>query len=417
MTIKIAHCADLHFGMGYAGPSPSSRFDDICRVADFMADRIIEENCDLVLVAGDLFKDARVFLDRASVEIAAAVRWLRRFSEAGVPVVVISGTPSHDAIAAYELIKEMRILEVHIFTSPGIKEVYWDGLIISVVCLPGINRSTIASREEYSKIPAHELHQLITDRVTELTLGLAAQCEYHPKILLSHITCAGADKGFEDLLMQHEPVLTKAAIEGAGFDLVCLGHIHKAQQVQGLTVPAFYSGSPERLSFNEEQITPGFWIHEIEPDLPYDNISNRFIETPSRKYWTLDLPWRDNDPDGAVEVLRDVSYSLTTNGEDMVRSPGADAIVRVRYEVTEAGARQISQAQVMRELYQLGAFYVQGIEAKIRRSNRTQRAAEATSELRPVDALSLWCQVNQVPEEEQAELVKRAEILTGEVSL
>ena len=41
---------------------------------------------------GDLFKDARVFLDRASVEITAAAAWLRRFLKPE-SVVVISGTP------------------------------------------------------------------------------------------------------------------------------------------------------------------------------------------------------------------------------------------------------------------------------------------------------------------------------------
>jgi exonuclease SbcC/exonuclease SbcD len=397
MTIKIAHCADLHFGMGYAGPSPSSRFDDICRVADFMADRIIEENCDLVLVAGDLFKDARVFLDRASVEIAAAVRWLRRFSEAGVPVVVISGTPSHDAIAAYELIKEMRILEVHIFTSPGIKEVYWDGLIISVVCLPGINRSTIASREEYSKIPAHELHQLITDRVTELTLGLAAQCEYHPKILLSHITCAGADKGFEDLLMQHEPVLTKAAIEGAGFDLVCLGHIHKAQQVQGLTVPTFYCGSPERLNFSDDQNTPGFWVHEPG--------KSRFIETPARRFLTIvfnesDLDWIVNGGDPAAPLS---PYALD------------GATVRVRYSCSEEVAKRLDRKALERAIYDSGAFFIHDVKAEVQRQDRA-RDEDVTEAMGPVEALGRWAQQQEIADAEIVMLQSMTAKLLEEVA-
>ena len=92
--MKIAHTGDIHWGLNYPGPTTSSRFEDINRVANFMAGRIIEEKCDLVLVAGDLFKDARVFLDRASVEISAAVRWLRQFSEAKIPVVVIKWTLS-----------------------------------------------------------------------------------------------------------------------------------------------------------------------------------------------------------------------------------------------------------------------------------------------------------------------------------
>ena len=410
--MKIAHTGDIHWGLNYPGPSPDARFKDITNVADFIADRIIEEQCEIVLVAGDLFKDARVFLDRASVEISAAVSWLRKFSEAGIPVVVISGTPSHDAIAAYELIREMRIPRVKICTTPEALTRCWIEVLdcLSIACLPGINRSTIASKDEYSKLPAHELHQLITNRITELTLSLAAQCDQEAKILLSHITCAGADKSWEDLLQQQEPVLTKAAIEGAGFDLVCLGHLHNAHRVEGLTVPTYYSGSPERLRFDEENNTPGFWIHTLG-----NTVASRFVETPARRFWTLDLNWKEEDPDAVVEVLSDPIYCLT-GGEDMEKFPGREAICRVRYETTDAQAKLINQAQITRDLYDLCAFYVQGIEAKIQRTTRT-RAAGATSELKPSDALQMWGEVNQVEADELAELTTRSQGLEQEVGV
>lgn len=404
--MKIAHTGDLHFGLGYPGPTPSSRFEDICVVADWMADRIIEEGCDLVLVAGDLFKDARVFLDRASVEIAAAVRWLRRFSEAGVQTVVISGTPSHDAVAAYELIKEMRIPGVAIHTSPGVQEALIEDHAISIACLPGINRSAMASKEEFSKLPAHELHQLMTERVTQAVRGLEAECVNDFKILLSHITCTGADKGFEDLLQQQEPVLTREAIEGSGFNMVCLGHIHKPQMVEGMEVATFYCGAPERLSFNEEGHKPLFWIHHLPIDTGGEPHS-KYIETPARSFHTLDFPWSDEEPDAVVATLSDIkTWEL----------PMKDAIVRVRYECTDAQAKLINQAQITRDLYDLGAFYVQGVEAKVRRTTRT-RAAEADAGMMPYEALSMWGRVSEVPEEELQELRYRAFVLSEEVGI
>ncbi len=389
--MKIAHTGDLHFGLGYPGPTPSSRFEDIC---------------DLVLVAGDLFKDARVFLDRASVEIAAAAAWLRRFSEAGIPVVVISGTPSHDAVAAYELIKEMRIPGVAIHTSPGVQEALIEDHAISIACLPGINRSAMASKEEFSKLPAHELHQLMTERVTQAVHGLAAECRCEQKILMSHITCVGADKGFEDLLQQQEPVLTKAAIEGAGFDMACLGHIHKPQMVEGLTVPTFYCGAPERLSFNEEGHKPLFWTHCLPIETGGEPYS-KYIQTPARSFCTLDFPWSDENPDAVVEILSNLNkWELPMN----------DAIVRVRYECTDAQAKLINQTQITRDLYGLGAFYVQGIEAKVRRTTRT-RAAEADAGMTHLEALSMWGRVNDVPDGELSDLTTRAESLGQEVGM
>ncbi len=405
--MKIAHTGDLHFGLGYPGPTPSSRFEDICRVADFMADWIIEEECDLVLVAGDLFKDARVFLDRASVEIAAAAAWLRRFSEAGITVVATSGTPSHDAVAAYELIKEMRIPDVHIFTAPGVFECG-----CSVACLPGINRSAMASKEEFSKLPAHELHQLMTERVTQAVRGLEAECVNDIKILMSHITSTGADKGFEDLLQQQEPVLTKEAIEGSGFDLVCLGHIHKPQMVDGVAVPTFYCGSPERLSFNEEANNPGFWLHELNED-GWDE--STFVATPARHYHTMEYDLHDKQT-GNFETW--LSFITGDQGPAYLldHMDYKDPIVRVRYKVTEAQTKQINQAAIIKALYDAGAFYVQSIEAEVVRSTRT-RAAEADAGMTPLEALAMWSRVSDVGADELAELTARAEALEQEVGI
>jgi exonuclease SbcD len=400
--MKIAHTGDLHWGLGYPGPSPDSRFNDICQVADFMADKIIEEKCDLVLVAGDLFKDARVFLDRASVEIAAAVKWLRRFSDAGIPVVVISGTPSHDAVAAYELIKEMRIRGVAIYTTPGVHEVLIEDNSLSIACLPGINRSTIASKEEFSKLPAHELHQLMTERVTQAVRGLEAECANDFKILMSHITTAAADKGFEDLIQQQEPVLTKDAIEGSGFGMVCLGHIHKPQMVEGVDVATFYCGAPERLSFNEEGHKPLFWIHNLTGGEPH----SKYIETPARDYCTLQFDLHDKDTEtfdrwcSFITGEKGVEYLIDREG----------SIVRMRYKVTEAQAKQINQAAIVKALHDAGAFYVQGIEAEVVRSTRT-RAAEADAGMTPTEALAMWGRVNDVKDDELAELTTRAEVL------
>lgn len=408
--MKLAHYADVHLGIGYSGPTPEARFNDICKVMDFMADRIIEENCDLVLFAGDMFKDARVFLDRASVEITAAVKWLRRLSGAGIPVVMISGTPSHDAVAAYELIREMRIPGIDICTNPEV--INTDSA--SIACLPGINRSIMASKEEFSKLPTHELNQLITERINQVVHGLASECHYQPSILLSHITCAGADKAWEDLQMQQEPVLTKTAVEGAGFDLVCLGHLHNAHYVESST-PIYYCGSPERLRFDEEDNKPGFWIFEFKPG---GEKTTSFIETPARKFWTLDLPWSDEDPGAVVEVLTDLKECLHPGEIEAQNTLQEikDAIVRVRYECNEQQAKQISQSQITKDLYDLGAFYVHTVEAKIQRTNRT-RAAEATSELTPARALQLWGEVNEVKRDELQELVKRNEGLEKEVGI
>ena len=174
-------------------------------------------------------------------------------------------------------------------------------------------------------------------------------------------------------------------------------------------VPTFYGGSPERLSFNEEGHEPGFWIHYTG-----DKSASQFVRTPARKFYTLGFPWSDEDPDAVVEVLTDLQNCLTGGGE--LESPVKDAIVRVRYECTDAQAKLINQSQITRDLYDLGAYYVQGVEAKVRRTTRT-RAAEADAGMMPYEALSMWGRVNEVPEEELQELKNRAFVLCEEVGV
>lgn len=369
--MKIAHIGDMHWGLNYPGPTPESRFEDITRVMDWCADRIIEERCELVLVAGDMFKDARVFLDRASREIKVAAAWLRKLADEYIEVYVISGTPSHDAISAYDLLQEMNIPRVSIQTTPA---TMWFG-DINVAFLPGMNRSTLVAQEEYRSLPAHAIHQVMTERITKTCqdmLGTARdRFNNCPTILLGHLTYDLADKGFEDVLMQHEPVLTPEAIQG--YDLVCLGHIHRPQQNGNV----LYCGSPERLSFNDENIFPGFWIHSLENR----EFTSEFIKTPARRYHTQD--WDERD------VL------LYLDGNKLSSIAFADAVVRLHYTCSEAIAKRLDKKRLEEDLYAAGAFYVTEIIGKVTESHRN-REEEVTAEMGPVEALKKWCEQPEI---------------------
>ncbi len=385
--MKICQLADIHQGIGFPGPNPLSRFKDIDNVLDWTADRIIAEKIDICLVCGDLFKDAKVMIDRASQEIASIVRFLRQLSKAGIETIVISGTPSHDCVFSYLLIDEMGIPAAHIFTTPGVSP--WPGDKVKIACLPGLNRSALMTQEEYKGLPPEQIHRIMTDKITQLCMGMSAQMpDDKPKILMAHMTYQGADTGFTDLLMQHEPILTREAV--AGFDLVCLGHIHKPQIIDD---KVFYSGPIERLSFNEQDIKPGFWIHEVTDELPYDRLArSKFIETPARRYVTMD--WGE----GALSNYIDGEYI----SEDI-----QDSIVRLRYSCSEETAKLINRKALEKALYDAGCFYVAEIKADIERTDRA-RDSEITEALTPLLALEKWCINQNIDELEIKELVSMA---------
>ena len=116
--MKLAHIADIHWGLGYPGPTPTARFDDICLTMDWVADRMIAERCNVVIVSGDMFRKADISLEKASKEIRAAVAWLRKITAAGIEIFIISGTPSHDPISAYDLLIDYQLPKVTIATEP-----------------------------------------------------------------------------------------------------------------------------------------------------------------------------------------------------------------------------------------------------------------------------------------------------------
>lgn len=400
IKIRIAHLADIHIGP-YSGPFPLARFQDIEKILDWTADRLIAEKVQLCLICGDCFKDAKVMLDRAEKEISVVVKFLRELSTAGIEVIVISGTPSHDSIASYKFLQEINIPRTLIFTNPSVMTFPPTTNELSVACLPGLNRSSLMTQDEHKGLPPEQVHRIMTDKITQLCMGMSAQMpDDKPKILMAHMTYQGADTGFQDLLMQHEPILTREAV--AGFDLACLGHIHRPQLIDG---KVFYSGPVERLSFNEEKIYPGFWIHETGVNEvtglnPY-GIYSRFIETPARQFLTLDFSERQ------IKTIVDFPDALDENPEWLLGSQIKDAIVRLRYSCSEETAKQLNRKALEKALYNAGCFYVAEIKADIERVDRA-RDNTVNESLTPLQALEKWCINQGIGESETKELVSMA---------
>ncbi|MCR4288286.1 MAG: hypothetical protein NUW09_09780, partial [Deltaproteobacteria bacterium] len=112
-------------------------------------------------------------------------------------------------------------------------------------------------------------------------------------------------------------------------DLVCLGHIHKAQNWGEV----YYSGSITRLNFGEAE-EKGFWVHRFDSGKRRKVVSE-FIKTPAREMVTLDcdaLPSSDALP-------------LVPEG----------ACVRLRYRVPEENVHKVDEKSLRETLSVMGA--------------------------------------------------------------
>jgi exonuclease SbcD len=408
--MKIAHIGDAHWGLGYPGPNPKARFDDITDVMDWAADKMIEEKVDLCLFAGDAFKDSRVMLDRARVEIDAFYSWINRLCGAGIPLVIISGTPSHDAIDAYKLLRGMVDKDrVSILTEPELLELQRPR--VNVACVPGLNRSALLTREEFHGKSAQEIHRLMTEKITDIARGLLAKGAETglPTILLSHMTYSEADTGFDHLLLEHEPLLTPAAVEG--YDLVCLGHIHRAQNVGGRV---FYCGAPERHSFNDEHVTPGFWIYDLPKDSEdWDSATATLVETPAREFTTLVYGDFGVDGDKLLDALADRIHMWKRDEDEHGVYSISEAIVRLSVKATEEQAKSINCKDIEELLYDAGVFFVQEVKIDTVHTDRI-RDETVTESLAPIEALAKWSEQQGISEDEIHELISMAGELLAE---
>lgn len=357
MAIRVLHTGDLHIG-NFPGPEKNgenARYLDICKCLDALVEGAREQKPGIAVIAGDIFHQARVWSDRGLKEQQTAVKFLRELS-AICPVVVMRGTPNHDSEQQFEMLKTAFEGDdsVHIVTEPGVGTYYsYDGKAVQVACLPGFDRGYY--RAQHPGLSKEEENEVFTKAIADMIIGLKAQCKAGtPAVLVSHYTITGCnmESGQTAFFSQFEPVVYPDTLAAADFDLVCFGHIHRPQQLEGCK-NTFYCGAISQLNFNDEGQERGYWIHDIDGS---GEVKSTFQQLPTRQHKTIRL----NDAD--VE-------RINTDGPDwLYGKPDPESagkvegkIVRVLYDCTDEHNKAFNHAALENHLYSIGAFWVQEI--------------------------------------------------------
>lgn len=353
--MKILHTADWHIG-NFPGPEvdgENARYSDICRCLDHLTMTAIKEEPDVIVVSGDVFHQERVWASRGLRESQTAIHYLRIL--AGVaPVCVLRGTPNHDGEEQFNSLRTAFESDdrVKIMDEPGIYNVltYGSRATVQVAALPGFDRGYY--RAQHPGLSKEEENEVFTEELAKLIIGLKAQCsDAYPSILSTHFTVTGAntESGQTTLFAQYEPVIEPATLAAADFDLVCLGHIHRPQQLDGC-LNTFYCGSIFGLNFNDEDQSRGFYMHDIDDG----RVTSQFIETPSRPFLTIRM---DEQDVSAFNLGGTAAICSNLNGSQFVE----DRIVRVLYNCTDESNKALNKTLLEATLYAAGAFYVQEI--------------------------------------------------------
>ncbi|MEE9174919.1 MAG: exonuclease SbcCD subunit D [Thermodesulfobacteriota bacterium] len=334
--IKFIHLSDIHIGLqthGKINPATgkNTRLEDIVKSLDFVFDYALKESVDLVLIAGDIFHREN---PHPTEEIEFARRVVNLVEESRTKVVMVLGNHDYPSAggkaSAVEIFPALDIEGVTIVRKPGLHTLDTENGQVQIACLPWAGRSGLVSKDEYKSLSTQEIQIEIEKRLIAIIRDLASKTDNsNPAIFLGHLSVRNAKlSGTErDTITISDPIIPVSELNNGAFNYVALGHIHRFQNLNKDDFPPIvYSGSIERIDFTEEKEKKGFVIGEIVESEEGWKCEYEFIETPARKFLTIEIDGSDLDSD--------LNLEKRFKKEDI-----ADAVVRVRFKVLNPGEK------------------------------------------------------------------------------
>jgi len=270
--IKILHFADAHIDMARSGKQDAEsglplRALDFLAALDAIVDAAVREPVDLVLFAGDAYRDRTP----APTFQREWGRRMMRLSQASIPTLLITGNhdvpPTSGRAHALQEYETLAVAHVQVVSKPSLlKPADLEGLPLQIIALPWPNRSALlaalglqAAGADITTILEEQISSLVNTFLNQLDPSL-------PALLLAHGSVAGAVYGNErSVMLGHDWLLPASLVKDPRLDYAALGHIHKYQDLNpGSQPPVVYPGSIERLDFGEMQDEKGYVLVRLE---------------------------------------------------------------------------------------------------------------------------------------------------------
>jgi len=383
--MKFLHFADVHLGMeNYGRLDPSTglhtRLKDFIKCFSFAIDIALEEKVDLVIFAGDAYKNS----NPNPTHQREFARQIYRLSEAEIPVVMINGNHDNPVsfgkatsldiydtlnVSGVRIITELELLNIETKTGP-----------VQVFGLPWPTKNLFLDKEEYKNFTDEEITKEIQKRASEKIRAFARMMKPRiPAIFAAHLAAAEATySGSErSAMIGRDPVFSTQVLAQKEFNYVALGHIHKFQDLnQDNHPPVVYSGSIERINFGEEKEDKGFCLVNIEKG----KTSYEFIPVPARRFITIDVTISE-EQDPTNTLIREIEkYNLS------------EAIVRIFYTMPAEREDLLDFIKINSALEK--AFLVTAIAKKSKPVERRQRV-EISEDLGMLEAMDKYIQNNR----------------------
>ncbi len=271
--MRILHFADAHIDIAnYGRHDPTSglpvRVLDFLRALDQIVDTAIQEKVDLVLFAGDAYKD-RAPSPTFQREWGSRIV---RLSKARIPTLLLVGnhdlSPAFGRAHAVQEFETLQVPYVRVLARPQFLAPadLWE-LPLQVIALPWITRSNLVALYDLHGEALQEINTKLEERIHEMIRQWLERSDPTlPTVLCAHASVQGAIYGSErSIMLGNDFMLSQALVKDPRLDYVALGHIHKAQNLnEGGHPPVVYPGSIERVDFGEAEDEKFFVLAEVE---------------------------------------------------------------------------------------------------------------------------------------------------------
>lgn len=343
--IRVLHFSDYHLGSdSYGKPNPDTginqRIHDFAARLDELIDFALANEVDLVLFAGDAFKNAH---PSPTVQKLLAER-IWRLAKGGIRVFLLAG--NHDLprmvanVTAFSVYPALEVAGVTVAERAGVYTLDTaKGERLQIAAMPHFWRSALMAQIDKPLSP-QEVDRAIDRMVAEKVDHLAAQLNPSlPAVLTAHchVTKARVSTA-QDLYGISDFELSLSSIAHRAFPYVALGHIHKPQALADdwkSGTFAAYSGSLDRVDFGEEGEQKGFFVFDLENGRLASEPHFEVVD--ARRFVTVNAtPSSDAPTESVVKAIE---------GKDI-----GDAVVRVRVEAPRDLYAAIDLSQVRHAL-------------------------------------------------------------------
>lgn len=271
--IKILHFADAHIDISHFGRhDPETglplRVIDFLNALDTIVDSAIKEKVDLVIFAGDAYRD------RAPVPTFQR-EWgkrMMRLSQAKIPTLLVVGnhdlSPAAGRAHALQEYETLKVPYIRVISHPELLNPHdLFGLPLQAIGLPWVTRSGLLASLSDPAAGLKDASAELELRVVELLKNFLNQLNPElPAVLTAHASVQGAMYGNErSVMLGKDIVLPSSLVRDPRLDYVALGHIHKPQELNSNAhPPVIYPGSIERVDFGEVDDDKHFVIAQVE---------------------------------------------------------------------------------------------------------------------------------------------------------